>query len=84
MSDSTSLPNLSRDPAHGLVPDPADLLRNLSDHIVLLDEDFRIQYLNHAYPGPDGRSSISAICLRTGQSPSRVRTLPGTGRRNSA
>ncbi len=63
MSDSTSLPNLSRDPAHGLVPDPADLLRNLSDHIVLLDEDFRIQYLNHAYPGPDGRSSIGRSVL---------------------
>lgn len=29
------------------MPDPADLLRNLTDHVVLLDEAFTIEYLNH-------------------------------------
>ncbi|HRF48608.1 MAG TPA: GAF domain-containing protein [Anaerolineales bacterium] len=53
------------DPAalNGLAADPSALLRNLTDHVVVLDERFAILYLNHVNVGRAGHAPIGRPVL---------------------
>ncbi len=63
MSEPSLPADDARDAIRSLALDPADLLRNLTDHVVLLDENYVIRYLNHPLPLATGGSPIGQFVL---------------------
>ncbi len=63
MSETPPPADAAQDAIRSLALDPADLLRNLIDHVILLDDGFVIRYLNHPLPLSTGVSPIGQHVL---------------------